>query len=536
MTTETPMGEGEATPGRPVARQSSLVIVNSVVGALQGSLALFIVARYMGTDVYGTRVFALSAVSLIGLVARLGLPTTHVRRLARGDDVAASNGTYMLLKSALTAIFMLLAGAALFVWFDVLQKPAVDATPTALWLAYWIIVVQALRDIPTNTFQGLRRIAEREAVLFTNTLVTMALTLWAAIAYAQSYGRWSPLPDLGAWAAASLGIHAPVGIDQGVTMLMVASLIGEVVALIVASVLFLRLRIPVGRPTRTLVGAYLLLTLPLMFLTVGEVVTKRLSQALLGFFWDPTELTRYAIPAQLCEVMLLLGTGIAIVLLPAMSAMHLRRDRQGALRLVRDAERWTSLLLWPTVAVAALFSAQVLHIFNDNVADAGVPFTLLALQGLLTSLLLPVQTMAVASGSPRLAARIVVVSVIADLVLALVLVPRSLGPFPALGLGATGAAIATLAATLLAAVLYALPQRDWPGHSSLQPRFLKHLAAAALAGGVVYVLPLPDPTRFYLLAAEALLLVALYAVALVAMRELRRGDWATMRALLRTPP
>ena len=535
MTMEPLMEEGAATPSRPVARQSTLVILNSVVGALQGSLALFIVARYMGTEVYGSRVFALSAVSLIGLVARLGLPTTHVRRLARGDDVAASNGTYLLLKSALTALFMLLAGGALFVWFDVLGKPTVDVTPTALWLAYWIIVVQSLRDIPTNTFQGLRRIVERETVLFTNTLVTIVLTLWAGIAYADSYGRWSPLPALGQWAAGSLGIHAPVGIDQGVAMLMVASLVGEVVALVMALALFLHLRIPVGRPTRALVGAYLLLTIPIMFLAVGEVVTKRLSQSLLGFFWDKTELSRYAIPAQLCEVMLLLGTGIAIVLLPAMSAMHQRRDREGALRLVRDAERWTSLLLWPTVAIAAIFSAQVLHIFNDQVADAGVPFILLALQGLLTSLLLPVQTMAIASGSPRLAARIVVFSVVADLVLALILVPHSLGPVPALGLGAAGAAIATLAATLLAAVLYALPQRDWPGHSALQPRFLRHLAAAALAGATVYLLPLPDPTRFYMLAAEAALLVALYGAALVAMRELRRGDWATVRALLWTP-
>jgi O-antigen/teichoic acid export membrane protein len=516
-----------------IARQSSLVIANSVLGAGLGLLTLFIIARYMGQDVYGERAYALALVSLIGIIARLGLPTTHVRRLARGESVAESNGAFLVLKSGLTAAFMLTALACYLLWFDVLHKGVYTTTPTALWVAYWIVVVQSVRDIPVSSFQGLRMIREREAVLFTNTLVTVVLSVWVGIAWADTHGRWSPLPALGRAASSSLGLHAPLGLDEGVNLQMWAFFAGEVAALLVAVVLFLRNRIPVARPHRHLLATYAAFTLPLMLLAVGETVLKNVNQVLLGFWWDARELANFAAPAKITEIFLLLGTGLSIVLLPALSSLHVKGDEDGARRVVLAAERWTSLLLWPVVVVMALIAVPVLHVvLSDQFTGAALPLILLSVQSLVASLVMPVQMLAIGRGSPRFAAQVVVWSLAADVVLAALLVPRAIGPVALAGLGATGAAIAALGGTVFALLLYTLPSRGWRGHPTLRRPQALHFLAAAATFTAFALLRIPTPDRFHWLLLYSIAVAAVYAGILRLVGELRRDDWRAVLDLV----
>ncbi|HUR61842.1 MAG TPA: oligosaccharide flippase family protein [Candidatus Thermoplasmatota archaeon] len=516
-----------------IARQSTVVLMDNILGALQGFLALFVIARYMGDQVLGERAFALALVSLVGIVARLGLPTTHVRRLARGEDVGASNGAFLQLKAGLTALFMVLAGLAAFAWFELLHKGTSDTTPFALWVAFWIVVVQSLRDVPVATFQGLRYIVEREAVLFTNTVVTVVLTVLAGIAYADSHGRWSPLPDFGHSVANLLGVHAPMSPDSGVALLMLAFFAGEVAAFLLAIALFARRRIPIRRPARGLMPEYLRFTVPLMLLAVGEVCTKWLSQVLLGFWWDAATLGQFAAAAKLSELFLLLGSSLAIVLLPAISLLHAQGDEGGVLRVVRDVERWTSLLLWPVIVLVVWANGPLVHILlSDRFARAGPVLVILCLQALATSLLMPVQNLAIASGKPGFAARVILASVGVGFLLNLGLVPDRLGPLPALGLDAVGAALAALGATLFALVAYSVRTRGWAGHSFVQKHLGLHVLAAAVTLGLLVLLRIPLPGRFFQLPLYALGIAAAYALLLSAFGELRREDWRRFAALL----
>ncbi|MES2154735.1 MAG: oligosaccharide flippase family protein [bacterium] len=514
-----------------IARQSTLVVANSVLGAAQGFLCLFIVFRYMGDAVWGGRVYALGLVALVGIAARLGLPTTHVRSLARGDDVGRANGTFLALKAWLTAGFMVAGLLGGWVWFGLLHKGASDTTPAALWIAFWVVVVQSLRDVPVTSFQGLRLIREREAVLLSNTFVTTAGTVLVGIAFAASYGRWLPWPALGDWAMRLLHVHGPLPPDTGLTWLMVAFLAGEVVALALAVGLFLWRRIPIARPGPGMMRSYMHFTVPLMFLAVGEVITKSLSVVMVGYWGSGAEVGDYGAAAKLTEVLMLLAPSIAIVLLPAVSNLHARKDEANARKLIGEAERWVSLLLWPIVAVLVVIPGAVVHVLlSDQGAGAVRPLAILSVQAILASLVIPVQMYAIGSGAPRLAARTVMLSAVATAVLGAILIPRHIGPVPMMGWGGTGAAVATLAATAFALVMYAVPSGTWKGHS-FTPRAVRHVAAAAVAGAVAFFLP--TPTRFVSLAATALACLLVYAVALVALRELRGADWQSLRRLVR---
>ncbi len=504
-----------------IARQSTVVVANSILGAAQGFLTFFVILRYMGVETLGGRTYALALVSIVGIVARLGLPTTHVRNLAKGEDVGPSNGAFFSLKMGMTALFMLLGLLGGYVWFGILHKGASDTTPSALWIAYWIVVVQSVRDIPVTTFQGLRLIRERETVLLTNTFVTTVGSVLVAVAYAASYGRWLPFPAGGDIAKALLGVHAPIPVDTGLTWLMLAFLVGEVVALILAVGIFLWHRIPIMNPAPGMVPAYLRFTIPLMLLAVGEVVTKWVTFVVLGFFGTGVEVGEYAAVAKLTEVLLLLAPGIAIVLLPALSNLHRHHDDAGARRLTQDTERWISLLLFPAVAFLIAARTSIVHILSDQAAGATTALAILAGQAFLASLVIPVQMMAIGSGAPRLAARAVIVTAVASLALGLLLVPRALFGVHLPGWGVNGAAIAAFAATAFAVVLYARPSGAWQGHT-FSPRIWRH-AVAAVGAGLVVVL-LPQAERFLTLALVGVVCLAVYAALLVVLRELRGSD------------
>ncbi len=516
-----------------IARQGLLVTLNNVLGAAQGFIALFLIARYMGDAALGSRAYALALVSLVGIVARLGFPTTHVRRIARGEETGPSVGAFLALKAGLTGLFMLVAGGAAWLWFTGLGRTVTDTTPTALVLAFWIVVVQSLRDVPVATFQGLRRIRERETVLLVNTTVTVALTALVAVAFAASHGRWSPIPGLGERLLGLLGITGPMGLDTGIDLLMAAALVAEATALVLAVVLFLRARVPVAKPTRPVLASYLVFTLPLMLLAVGEVATKWSSQVLLGFWWDASELGQFAAPSKLSEVFLLLGSSLSVVLLPVLSTLH-GKGRDGEAReLAHQAERWTSLLLWPAVVVVALVPGPIIHVLlSDRFARGAATLVLLSVQALATSLLLPVQALAIGSGRPRFAARVILATLAASLLLDILLIPERIGPFVLLGLGATGAALASLGATLLAFILYRVPSASWPGHSFLRRSLVVHAGAAGLVFLVFRLAPIPAPAHVIELALYAAAVLALYAALLLAIRELRRADWQQLLAML----
>jgi O-antigen/teichoic acid export membrane protein len=183
--------------------------------------------------------------------------------------------------------------------------------------------------------------------------------------------------------------------------------------------------------------------------------------------------------------------------------------------------------------VLVVWASGVLgHILlSDRFARAGPLLILLSLQAFATSLVMPVQTLAIASGRPGHAARIVLGSVAMSLALTVVLVPRDVLGWPMLGMGAEGAAIAALASTVFALLLYQVPSRQWPGHS-LQRHLGLHVLAALLVLGALFLVRLPQPTRFLQLPLYAAGIAGAYGLVLSLVGELRRDDGRRLLALL----
>lgn len=518
-----------------LARRSMLVLANSLLGAAFGYVGLFAIARFMGADVLGVREYALSLVFLAGVITRLGFPTTHARRLGRGDAPAASIGTYALLKLGLTVLFVLLALTGGWIWLVLLDKPLTDLTVTALSLAVLVTVVRSLRDILANTFQGLHMTLQRESVVFTNTFATVLMTVLFAIAYAWSHGRWSPVPRLSQSIAELVGATAPVSFEQAVAWVVGAFLVGELAALLVGVGLFAAGHIPVERPRRDIARAYIHGTIPLMMVALGAVLLKRVDQVMIGFWFDARELGQYAAAMKLSDLLLVLALAIEVTLLPLVSRLHKQGDEERLRLVVLAAERWISLLIWPVLVLVALAASPIMHIvLSDDFLAAAPLLVILAFFTFFQSMRIPLKTKAVAIGEHRFAAGVAAKALGLNITLNVVFIPVQVGPVPMLGLGALGASIATLATGIYMLLAFRIQARAWTGYPFWTRHVVKHPVAAAATYGVLLALRplLPDLARFYDLVWFGFLVLGLYLAALWLMREVGREELRKARDTL----
>ena len=69
-----------------IARKTTLIFVQNIIGTLLGTVALFLVARNMGAAPMGIVGFGLAFVGLFSILADLGVDQTHIKRISEGQD------------------------------------------------------------------------------------------------------------------------------------------------------------------------------------------------------------------------------------------------------------------------------------------------------------------------------------------------------------------------------------------------------------------------------------------------------------------
>jgi O-antigen/teichoic acid export membrane protein len=274
-----------------------------------------------------------------------------------------------------------------------------------------------------------------------------------------------------------------------------------------------------------------------MLLPVTAIIAQRTSQIMLGFWYDAHELGLYAGAAKLSEALFILSSGVQIVLLPVVAGLHARGDQEGLRRAVLEAERWVSMLLWPAVAFIILAARPVVHILlSDEFLAAAPILIILSVHALLASLRAPLQTKAMGLGEFRFAGRVALAAMLTVVALNLVLIPESIGGVTLAGLGARGAAFASLGSGVVTLLAYRRKAHEWTGHPLFSVHLLRH-AGAALATMAALTLAAPwlglpplAATRVWHLALYALLVLASYSTILAAVGELRGSDLRLARA------
>jgi lipopolysaccharide exporter len=183
---------------------------------------------------------------------------------------------------------------------------------------------------------------------------------------------------------------------------------------------------------------------PLAGLALAAIVYYRAPLVLLGALGTTLDTARFTVAAAIGFGVLAVPNAITTGLLPRISATT---DPDERLRVSRVALRWTVLLsAFTGIALTAVAPALLAAVFGPQYRAAAGPLVVLLCAGVLIGVSGLAGTVLIAEGAVRPLLVQVAASLVANLALALALVPL---------LGAWGAALATLGAEALALALIA---------------------------------------------------------------------------------
>lgn len=511
-------------------RKATLVLLANAGGAALGYLALLLIGRYFHPASYGAYLFAFGLTGLFALVSALGLGTAHQRQVAQGLDPGVAMGVLLRLRLLTGAAAAALFLAAYAAWTVLKGEAFTDAsTPLVVLLVLLLQVLSGARQILLDTWIGQQRVHRVEVVRLVDTALSVLLLANAAALLAHLQGRWEVLPWLGSFWARTLDMEAAPGLGDAALLLVGCYLLAKIATLALAWLWSLRDRIRLGPWDGALARSYLRLALPFALMGALTLVLQSTDGVMLGFFWTAHEVGLYGAAQRLSGVALLAGLAVGGVLFPRFAQLHAQGETGKEQATHAKAERYLGLLCVPLAAAMVALPAEGLHVLvGDAYLGAAAPLRILALWAVVATLAQPLMARFMAAGDVRLLMRATALNAGGNVLLNLLFIPEA-----GLGLGPTGAALATLLSTMaMYAYLRVVAHRRlglaWT--SATQVRILSAglllvaawLAARDLAGPEAFA-------RAWHLAGWGLAGLALDVAALLALRELHARDLEFLR-------
>lgn len=510
-----------------IGQKAALMVANMLVGTLLGLVALIFTGRYFETTDVGQVTYALSIAGLFFFITDLGMGQAHMKRVSEGRDPGDCFATYAVFKLVATIVFVALVGGGVWIYHGLMGRPLQDTTLPIILIVVAYYVMRAIADVGQSSFDARLETAKSQSAQLTDTLVRVCLTIFFALVLAATVHdvSWAErlVPEID-WVARNAAFAFAL-----------ATLAGSVTAAAVSLTLLVR-TLERGRFRMALLKDYASFALPLFLSHSIALLAVNVDGAMLGFFRGASDAGVFGAVRRLPLVLAGFGTALSALLLPAVSAMLAREDREGVERTANGSLRYLSLFLIPVAAFTAAFPRQIIHLTLGDEWLAGAPaLALLSVGVAVASFGHAYGYILLGHGRPGLSARVGIASGLVLIALNIVLIPddlKSLG-VPLAGLGITGAAIATLASNVvwwLGTRHYARAVAGFRAGNHLLP----HVAGAVVMVGVLLALDatvFPLARWFHFLAYVAIGGL-LYLVVLVAWGEVTPEDLAVAKQVL----
>jgi O-antigen/teichoic acid export membrane protein len=465
-----------------VLRGFAVLSAATVLIRLIGFVAVTLFARRAGPQTFGTYAFALALAGfVVGAPTNFGIGTLGIRKIARDPTEAGKVVGEALAVQAIIAAIAIALLVALIPLFSSNGELATLIPIVALYyVAYSMTVDWAL--------QGLQRLGAVAAARLTGQVL---------------FGIVTPL----------ILVRGPAGAERYAAVFAAGAILTAIVA-------FAMVRRAVG-PIRVSWALPPLWDLakraaPLGFSLVMLQIYWSMDQVLLGLLTDKAEVGQYAAAAKLPAVL----SGFVYIWLTAVypHASKLFTHDSDALR--RQLGSFTSLSIaaaLPLAAGSAIVGTQVITgLFGPAYRPAGTPFAILMAATAIVVVTVNCTSLAMAAGQERTFAMSVTVASVINVLLNLLLIPFY---------GATGAAIATVAAEL---VVFLICTRRVVAVIGRPPLAGRRIAGAIVATAVMSatLLAMPSSTSVWLRIAAG---AAVYLAVAAACGAVRRDDLALLR-------
>jgi O-antigen/teichoic acid export membrane protein len=259
-------------------------------------------------------------------------------------------------------------------------------------------------------------------------------------------------------------------------------------------------------------------SVPLLASTIMSMVLMWADTLMIGRYDTPAAVGTYGVSISLVKLLLFPLSALGYVFLPIAGEIYAKEKTGELKRVYQVLTKWVFVATLPIFFVLFFFPEMTIALlFGSRFVDASLSLRILAVGFLVNAFLGTNGLLLMVLGLTKTIMNISVVGAIMNVVLNYVLIKH-------LGMGITGAALATMTSYIVINFLYSLSLLR---HSHVHPftaAYLRPIAGAAITGLAIYAVAKSVALTFWILPLYLLLFVGGYAVSLLITKSIERED------------
>lgn len=416
--------------------QSRKLLVNGARDLVLKGLGLIgflvmnaVLARGLGVEAFGHYAFVLSVVLLLSMAARQGMDSGILRFVS----VYSAQQKWGFLKGVLVWMTIRVGVVALvvsFIGFAVLLVAGSLAAPGLRETGFWGLIF-----LPLVTLSQINQYALRGRLWIVRAQIPDLVIRPYGVTLVVSLLLWTGVSVDGGDAMAITAISAAVGLVLGWVWLR-NSLPGEVFSVAAEH-----------EPK-----AWRQVSTQLLLVSGAGFVLTQMDIVMLGLLATTDQSGLYSIASRLSAISIFAIIALGSIGAPMIASLYAREDTEALSRLVKLMARISLATLVPMGLLLAVFGPFILSFFGDQFVVVYIPLLVLVGGQTLAACFGPAAMLLTMTSAEDTAARVLLFSVVANLMLNGLLIP----PF-----GMLGASVATALTTAIPAgvMFFAVRQR-----------------------------------------------------------------------------
>ena len=478
-----------------IARKMSFSLLFKFVEQGMGYISLFFVARYMGPKALGMLAFGLSYIALFQPFGDMGYGTAHTKRVSEGKDLGRCNGTYFTIRITLLSVMTLVVLGSVFFSKFVLDKTFISKEhELVIYILLFHNFIAGIAAMLKVTYTARKEVAKVNISNIAGKFVTVSGKVIVALS------------------------------GLGVVMLAGANLIGSIVILIVAIIFFRGY--PLKKPSLEYFKNYTRFAIPVIFIGFLSKYAANIDKVMIQFFWSAADVGYYSAAKQITMIFSSITLSSAALIFPTISHYHSKNNFE-AIRVLSDkAERYLSMILFPVIAFTIVFSKEICSLLLGSRFMVSAPMILIILICVvyINAISSNYASQIMGTDHIKLLAKLSVLTMGLNILLNVLFIPENILGVPLLGMGAAGAAAATLTAALIAGIIYRIFAFKIT-RAKTNPVLLFHLSAALIMVALLYLFKLFTPVIYwYHLIIFGILGTFVYLLTLVILKEFNKKE------------
>ncbi len=497
-----------------IAKKSLFLLSYHIFGGMIGYIAMFFALRFAGQEAWGIYGSAMGIVGLLSIITSLGVDEAHIKKANQKNDKEACKGAYLLIKSALEMIFIIVSIGGFYILGTLMgYKFESKYLEIAVYVTILTMIINGFKVFFKTVYQSELNAKKSVFPMFIQTAVQNTMITVFSIYYGIT--------------------HAFNGNFMGV-LFSYSYLIGSFSALITYIAWEFNKNFKIKMPDSKLVKEYVSFSIPLAFMGIVGTIQAYTDRTMLQFFWNSAEVGGYFTAQKISLALVYLGTSVSFFLYPAQSKLYEKENKEMFYRITAKSERYLSLLSLPIVLFTVVMAKEILNLFNRSMINYSIPLIILMFYAYFNLINRPYSSQMTSANKPKEVLKVGVLQATINVVLNTIFIPSSIMGIPLLGLKSTGAALATLISFLIGFAY--LRFKVWKILGTKFKRHnIYHLISAAIAMTALYGLKifLGAMYQWYMIGFAFILFFAIYLPILYALKEIKEEDFELVKKIIK---